>query len=490
MYDDRAGRPNFSFLCRMMKFLAFCVLLFSLAGNLCAQARPNIILILADDLGYGDVGYQGQQKIRTPNIDRMASEGMRFTQLYAGTSVCAPSRASLMTGLHTGHTPIRGNREFNPEGQYPLPDSSLTIATVLRQHGYITGAFGKWGLGYPGSTGTPGKKGFTEFFGYNCQRLAHNYYPDHLWANDEKLELPGNGKKDSIYSADLIHQHALRFLRDNHDHPFFLYLAYTLPHAALQVPNDSVYRNYIAQFGEAAQTPATGPQRSGYAFQPYPHAAFAAMVSRLDRYVGDILREVKELGIADKTLILFTSDNGPHREGGGDPAFFDGSGPFRGIKRDLYEGGIREPFIAVWPGTIRAGSVCNRPAAFWDLFPTFEETAGIPFTGNIDGYSLLPLLKGMDRVARPHDYFYWEFHENGGRQAVHWGKWKGVRLNVNTNPDPPMELYDLSNDPGEQHDVASKHPDIVQHIRTLMIQSHRPNKDWPLTADETHGTKM
>lgn len=473
----------------MIRLLACCLLL--LPGTLLrAQSRPNIILILADDLGYGDVGYQGQQKIRTPNIDRMASDGMRFTQLYAGTSVCAPSRASLMTGLHTGHTPIRGNRGFKPEGQYPLPDSSLTIATVLRQHGYITGAFGKWGLGYPGSTGTPGKKGFTDFFGYNCQSLAHNYYPDHLWVNDELLALPGNKKKDSVYSADLIHQHALRFLRDNREHPFFLYLAYTLPHAALQVPHDSVYRHYIAQFAEPPRSPGAADQRSDYAFEPYPHAAFAAMVSRLDCYVGDILREVKELGIADKTLILFTSDNGPHREGGGDPAFFDGSGPFRGIKRDLYEGGIREPFIAVWPGTIRAGSACNRPAAFWDLFPTFEETAGIPITANIDGYSLLPLLKGLDRVAHPHDYFYWEFHENGGRQAVRWGKWKGICLNVNTNPDPPMELYDLSTDPGEQHDLSSKHPDIVQHIRTLMLESHRPNKDWPLTAYETHRTKI
>ncbi|HEV9038207.1 MAG TPA: arylsulfatase [Puia sp.] len=473
----------------MIRYLA-CFLLFSCSGILRAQTRPNIILILADDLGYGDVGYQGQQKIHTPNIDRMAGEGMRFTEFYAGTAVCAPSRASLMTGLHTGHTPIRGNRGFKPEGQYPLPDSSLTIATVLQQHGYITGAFGKWGLGYPGSTGTPGKKGFTDFFGYNCQTLAHNYYPDHLWINDEKLELPGNLKKDSVYSGDLIHQHALRFLRENHDRPFFLYLAYTLPHAALQVPHDSVYRHYVAQFGESPRAPGAADKRSDYTFEPYPHAAFAAMVSRLDRYVGDILREVKELGIGGKTLILFTSDNGPHREGGGDPAFFDGSGPFRGIKRDLYEGGIREPFIALWPGTIRSGSVCNRPAAFWDLFPTFEETAGLPASKHIDGYSILPLLKGMDRLARQHDYFYWEFHENGGRQAVRWGNWKGVRLGVNTDPDPPIELYDLSKDPGEKENIAAQHPDIVRHIKTIMLGAHLQNKDWPPTADETHGTKM
>ena len=472
----------------MIRYLACWMLLFVCAGGLRAQTRPNIILILADDLGYGDVGYQGQRKIRTPNIDRMATEGVRFTQFYAGTSVCAPSRASLMTGLHTGHTAIRGNRGFQPEGQYPLPDSSLTIATVLKDQGYITGAFGKWGLGYPGSTGTPGKQGFTDFFGYNCQSRAHNYYPDHLWINDQKLELPGNKDKDSVYSADLIHQHALQFLRDHHDHPFFLYLAYTLPHASLQVPDDSVYRHYIKQFGE---TPGIQPfhRVGGYVFEPYPHAAYAAMVSRLDRYVGDILREVKKLGIASNTLILFTSDNGPHQEGGGDPDFFHGSGPFRGIKRDLYEGGIREPFLAVWPGTIKAGSVCNRPAAFWDLFPTFEEVVNTPTTGNIDGYSILPLLKD-NRMARVHDYFYWEFHENGGRQAVRWGNWKGIRLGVNTDPDPPIELYDLSNDPGEKDNVAAQHPDIVQHIRTIMTEAHRPNKDWPLTAGETHGKKM
>jgi arylsulfatase A-like enzyme len=485
----------------MVRYLACCLLLLACIGvlraqprsitahtsSIVAQAHPNIILILADDLGYGDVGYEGQQKIRTPNIDRMAGEGMRFTQFYAGTSVCAPSRASLMTGLHTGHTPIRGNRGFQPEGQYPLPDSSLTIATALQQHGYITGAFGKWGLGYPGSTGTPGKKGFNDFFGYNCQTLAHNYYPDHLWINDRQLALPGNRKSDSVYSADLIHQHALRFLRENSKRPFFLYLAYTLPHAALQVPHDSVYQHYVAQFGEPARTPDPGDKQSDYAFEPYPHAAFAAMVSRLDRYVGDILREVHELGIAGKTLILFTSDNGPHREGGGDPAFFDGSGPFRGIKRDLYEGGIREPFIAVWPGVIKPGSVSKRPAAFWDLFPTFEAIAGMPDTRRIDGYSILPVLKGDDRSATPHEYFYWEFHENGGRQAVRWGNWKGIRLGLNTDPDPPVELYDLSDDPGEQKNVAARHPDIVQHIRTIMKQSHQPNKDWPLTADETGG---
>lgn len=465
-----------------MRPIAFCILLvFSIAAH--AQPRqPNIIFILADDLGYGDVGYQGQQKIHTPNIDQMAADGMRFSYCYAGATVCAPSRASFMTGLHTGHTPIRGNRGFKPEGQFPLPDSSLTIATVLQSHGYVTGDFGKWGLGYPGSAGTPNKKGFADFFGYNCQTLAHNYYPDHLWANAEKIELPGNmpatarssgsstaGSSNRVYSADLIHQHALQFIQANKDHPFFLWLSYTLPHAELQVPHDSVYENYVAQFHDTLR------------------AAYAAMVSRLDRYVGEVRKQVQALGIANNTLILFSSDNGPHREGGNDPAYFNSSGSLRGIKRDLYEGGIREPFVAVWPGTIRPGASSERPFAFWDLFPTFERVADIPVTKNIDGYSILPLLEGHPEKAKQHDYFYWEFHENGGRQAVRWGKWKGVRLKVNTIADPHIELYDLEKDPRETTDIATQHPDIVKHIKELMAQAHRPNKDWPLLVSELNG---
>ena len=447
----------------MRPILFLCsLLLYTIAAQ--AQRHPNIIFILADDLGYGDVGYQGQQKIHTPNIDRMASDGMRFSYCYAGTAVCAPSRASLLTGLHTGHTPIRGNRGFKPEGQYPLADSSLTIATVLQNHGYVTGDFGKWGLGYPGSTGTPNKKGFTDFFGYNCQTLAHNYYPDHLWANTEKIGLDG-----TVYSADLIHQHALNFLHANKDHPFFLWLSYTLPHAELQVPHDSVYANYVAQFHDTLR------------------AAYAAMVTRLDRYVGDIRKTVQALGLTNNPLILFSSDNGPHREGGNDPAYFNSSGSLRGIKRDLYEGGIREPFAAVWPGTIRPGTSSDRPFAFWDLFPTFEQVAGIAPTKNIDGCSILPVLEGHPEKAKRHDYFYWEFHENGGRQAVRWGKWKGVRLNVNTIADPHIELYDLEKDPHEARDISAKHPYVVEHIKKIMTQAHRSNKDWPLLASELNG---
>ena len=425
--------------------------------------QPNIIFILADDLGYGDVGYQGQTKIQTPNIDNLARQGMRFTQFYAGTAVCAPSRASLMTGNHTGHTPIRGNRGFKPEGQFPLPDSTTTIAAILHQHGYNTGIFGKWGLGYPGSGSTPTTKGFTNFFGYNCQTEAHNYYPDHLWDNDKKVDLP-----DHPYSADLIHQHAMQFLRAQKDHPFFLFLTYTIPHANLQEPHDSIYQYYAAKFHESG---------------PAPHTNFATMVSRLDHYVGDIVNQLKVLGLDGNTLILFSSDNGPHREGGGDPEFFNSSGNLRGIKRDLYEGGIRVPFIAVWKDRIRPGSVNNNPTPFWDLFPTFEELAGIPAAQNIDGLSILPTLEGKSG-QKNHPYLYWEFHESGGRQAVRWGKWKGVRLNVNTVDNPTLELYDLTNDPKEQHDVAAQNPTVVRQIEDYMREAHTYNKDWPLLRSE------
>lgn len=387
-----------------------------------------------------------------------------------------------MTGLHTGHTPIRGNRGFKPEGQYPLPDTSLTIASVLQQNGYITGGFGKWGLGYPGSSGIPSKKGFTEFFGYNCQSLAHNYYPDHLWNNDEIVHLDG-----ATYSGDLIQKHALQFIRENKAHPFFLYLAYTLPHAALQVPHDSVYTNYIRQFGEPAKTPNPDAPKTDYTFEPYPHAAFAAMVTRLDRYVGEVVTELQQQGLAANTLIIFTSDNGPHREGGGDPEFFHSGGPLRGIKRDLYEGGMREPFIAVWPGRIKAGVRSDFAGAFWDLFPTFEQVAGVAVTKKIDGYSILPVLRGQPAQAKVHEYLYWEFHENNGRQAVRWGKWKGVRLDVNIVADPLIELYDLEKDPGERQNIAAQHLEIVKRIKGFMAEAHQPNKAWPLLYNETNG---
>ncbi|HSK13911.1 MAG TPA: arylsulfatase, partial [Phnomibacter sp.] len=353
--------------------------------------KPNIILIVADDLGYGDLGCYGQQKIATPNIDRLASQGMRFTQFYAGTSVCAPSRASLMTGLHTGHTPIRGNRGFQPEGQYPLPADAVTFPQVLQQLGYTTAAFGKWGMGFPESTGVPEKQGFDEFYGYLCQSLAHNYYPDHLWHNGVRIDFPFNLQKDSLYAADHIQEKALAFIDQEHERPYFLFLPYTLPHGDLDVPKDTTYWRYVQQFGEAP-LPHPGKLRNAHdRHEPYPHAAYAAMVSRLDRYVGEIVQRVKQSGMANNTLIMFTSDNGPHREDGGDPEFFNSSGGLRGIKRDLYEGGIRVPMIATWPGRIKAG-ITHQTAAFWELAPTFLELGGITNAGTFDGISIVHTL--------------------------------------------------------------------------------------------------
>lgn len=464
--------------------IGLSIFLLSVAG-VHAQARPNIIFILADDLGYGDVGCYGQQKIATPHIDELARHGLRFTQFYAGTAVCAPSRASFMTGLHTGHTAIRGNKGVEPEGQYPLPESARTIARVLQDNGYITADFGKWGLGYPGSSGVPSKQGISIFYGYNCQSLAHNYYPDHLWQNDERVELAANKTGDSIYSADLIHQKALQFLRAPKAQPFFLFLSYTLPHAALSVPHDSVYDHYVGQFNEPARQDNNTRRYEKAAFEPYPHAAYAAMVARLDSYVGEVVREIDRQGMAGNTLIIFSSDNGPHREGGNEPEFFDSDGIYRGIKRDLYEGGIRVPFIASWKGKIKEGTTSDFTGAFCDLFPTFEEVAGIAAAGPaLDGVSILPTLLGKNN-QRQHEYLYWEFHENDGRQAVRWNEWKGVRLNVSKQPNAPMELYNLILDPSEKVNLAARYPLIVKRLDDFMKKAHTPDKNWPLLPDET-----
>lgn len=447
------------------------------------KQAPNIIFILADDLGYGDVGCYGQQKIKTPNIDKLAVSGMRFTQFYAGSTVCAPSRTCFMSGLHTGHTPIRGNRGVKPEGQYPLPDSTVTIAMVLEQAGYATAAFGKWALGFPGSSGVPLKKGFQRFYGYNCQTLAHDYYPDHLWSDDEKVLFPENATEHNNYSADLIHQQALEFLnkQDAHGKPFFMYLPYTLPHADLTVPHDTLYELYVKKFNEKP-LPEPVKEKPGKIFEPYPHAAFAAMVSRLDIYVGEIVAAVQKKGIAYNTLIIFSSDNGPHHEDGGDPEFFNGGGGYKGVKRDLYEGGIREPFIASWKGVIKAGTVNHVPAALWDLFPTFQQLAHLPVSTNIDGLSLVPALLEAHQPVQP--YFYWELHEAGGKQAVRWGTWKGIRLNVFTDANGPIELYNLQTDPAEKNNVADKNPGVVIKIAQMMQEAHVMNKDWPLFKSE------
>jgi arylsulfatase A len=463
------------------RVLLLCMLLMSLLAG--AQQKPNIIFLLADDLGIGDLGCYGQQKIRTPHIDALAKQGMMLTNFYSGSTVCAPCRSSFLTGLHTGHTPVRGNKGMQPEGQYPLPTNTPTIARVLQNNGYTTADFGKWGLGGPGTDGVPLKQGFDIFYGYNCQSLAHDYYPDHLWKNDYKIELPNRGK-DSVYSADLIHQNAMRFLNQEHEKPFFLYLSYTLPHAGLNLPRDSVYWNYVKQFNEPPlkEIPGVKQYESG-PFEPYPHAAYAAMVSRLDTYVGEINRALKQKGIDGNTLFIFTSDNGPHKEGGNDPDFFNSNGIYRGRKRDLYDGGIRAPFIASWKGRVRPNTQSNMLCAIWDMFPTFLDMAGIRFTTPVDGISILPTLGGKG-TQKQHEYLYWEFHEQGGKQAVRWGKWKAIQLKVSLQNDEPIELYDLDTDPSELHNIAAGHPDIVKKMAGFIAQSHVYNKDWPLLRGE------
>ena len=438
---------------------------------------PNIIYILADDLGYGDLGVYGQKNFETPNIDRLAKGGMLFLQHYSGSTVCAPSRSALMTGQHTGHTFIRGNSEkgvtLENEGQYPLATEEITITEVLKEAGYKTGAFGKWGLGYPGSKGDPNFQGFDQFYGYNCQRVAHNYYPTHLWNNQEKEFLEGNdGKTDATYAPELIHQKALSFMVENKEAPFFMFYPSVIPHAELIAPEEymSKYRGkYLPE--KIYIKKVDGYSVGGYNSQEESHAAFAAMVNILDQQVGEILDKVHELGIEENTLILFSSDNGPHLEGGADPDYFDSNGPLRGYKRDLYEGGIRVPMIAYWASKIQPNSTTDHISAFWDFFPTAIEIAGIEKDMNeIDGLSFLPTLLGKEQ--KNHDYLYWEFLKRGGRQAVRMNQWKAVRMNMAKNPDAPIELYRLTDDIGEQNNLAYQYPEVIEKMDSIMIQSH------------------
>jgi arylsulfatase A-like enzyme len=444
-----------------------------------AQSRPNVIVIMVDDMGYGDLGCYGSQKIHTPRIDRMAAEGLRFTDFYSGTSVCAPSRAALMTGMHTGHTAVRGNKEIKPEGQYPLPDSSFTMAELFQAAGYVTGGFGKWGLGSPGSGGDPMHQGFNRFYGYNCQREAHQLYPDHLWSDLQRVSLDNRPGQQRQYAPDLIQEQALSFLSANSGRPFFMYLAYTPPHAALQVPpGDSAFEAYKKIFNEQPQ-PVAEWKGPGYQPNPYPKAAYAAMVSRVDRYVGEVLDLLKARGIDRNTLVMFTSDNGPHKEGGNDPAFFNSGAGFRGVKRSLYEGGMRVPLIARWPAVIKKSGVTGHVSASWDLLPTFADLLKAGTIQGTDGLSMLPLMKGGKGQAA-HAYLYWEFHEENGRQAVRMGNWKGVRQQLIKLPDGPIELYDIKNDPAESIDLSAKHPEIVAQIDRIMKSAHVEHPDFPL----------
>jgi arylsulfatase A len=442
---------------RIIKLLA-CLGLATTAGlaprALAAPARPNVIFILADDLGYGDLGCYGQKHIRTPNIDRLAAEGMRFTQAYSGATVCAPSRCALMTGKHGGHAFIRGNKELPTEGQNPMPADTFTVAHLMKQAGYGTGLIGKWGLGHPDSESIPNKMGFDYFFGYNCQRQAHEYYPPHLWRNTQKVLLEGKS-----YSHDLMAEEALEFVRRHKSQPFFLYLAFTIPHAKMQVPEIGAYEQ------EA---------------WPENLKKMAAMISRLDRDIGRLMALLKELGLDNNTLVTFSSDNGPHAEGGIERKnLFQSAGPLRGIKRDLYEGGIRVPMIARWPGKIRAGVVSAQVWAFWDYLPTMAELTGQKPPAGLDGLSILPAL--LEGKAIEHPPLYFEFHERGFTQAARIGDWKAVRL----APSQPLELFDLKTDLAETQNVAAQHPDVVKRFEDYLKTARVESELWPVREDAT-----
>jgi arylsulfatase A-like enzyme len=442
-----------------------------------AGTPPNVLIVQADDLGYGDLSAYGQARFRTPALDRLAAEGIRFTQYYAGSTVCAPSRTTLMTGLHTGHAWIRGNGGM-PGGDVPLRPEDVTMAEVLGDGGYRTAIIGKWGLGQPGTTGEPNRQGFEYAFGFLDHRHAHRQFTDHLWRNGERVTT--DLARD--YVNDLFTQEAAAFMSRRDPRPFFVYLNYTVPHAELRVPSDSL-AEFHARFPEtpfvnpAADQRPTGARPDaptlGYRSQPEPHAAFAAMIVRMDRDIGRLVDSIRSRGLARQTLVLFISDNGPHEEGGGDPAFFKSTGGLRGIKRDLYEGGIRVPMIAWWPGTIPAGRVSHHPWAHWDVLPTLAEIAGTRAPNGLDGLSMARALRGAPQPT--HDFFYWEFHERGFQQAVRMGRWKALRL----RPADPLELYDLESDPRETRDVAARHADVVATMESYLRTARTESARWP-----------
>lgn len=481
-----------------MQRIHFCVAATWLAlfGGLCfgrqGQAAepprlPNIVFILADDLGYGDLGCYGQQRIQTPHIDRLAREGLRFTDFYAGSTVCAPSRCVLMTGYHTGHAHVRGNAGQSNRAAQILRDQDVTLAEVLQQAGYATALCGKWGLGEEGSSGAPNKQGFDYFFGYLNQHHAHNYYPAYLFRNEERVplknEVPGSGdfgtgvaSQKVDYSADLITAEALAWVEKHStkrpDQPFFLYYAVTLPHANNEAGKQGME---VPDLGQYADTD-----------WPEPQKAHAAMISRLDSDVGRLLKLLERLKLAENTLVFFTSDNGPHAEGGNDPHFNDSNGPLKGIKRDLTEGGIHVPFIARWPGKVKAGQTSDHLGGFQDVLPTLAGLAGVTdaVPEDIDGLSFAPtLLEGSTAKQPQHDYLYWAFYERGGAQAVRKGSLKAIQQPLHA----PMRLYDLSTDLGEEHDLAAERPEDVKELSGLMAKAYVPTELWRLSEAPASG---
>jgi arylsulfatase A len=442
-----------------------------------AASRPNIVLILADDLGPGEVGCYGQKMIRTPNIDKLAAEGMRFTQAYSGSPVCAPSRCSLLTGLHTGHTYIRDNKETPPEGQLPIPADTVTIANVLKDGGYSTACIGKWGLGFIGTTGDPLTHGFDFFYGHNCQAVAHNQYADHLWRNDEKIVLEGNSARNANgaqYTPDLMRDEAIKWLREKKGGAFFLDFATPLPHLSLQAPADAL-KEYQGKLGP--EKPFEPKSKDyGYFACAEPHATYAAMVTRIDDYVGQIMAELKADGLDDNTVVIFASDNGPtFHIGGADSDFFNSTMGLRGRKEEAYEGGIRVPMIIRWPGHVKPETASDFATVLYDLYPTFAELTGTAGAKNIDGVSLVPTMTGTG-AQKEHDYLYWEFASHGGQQAIRKGNWKAVRTGIRKNKSAPVQLYDLASDPNETKDVAAEHPEMAKKLGEMMKKARTPSQ--------------
>ena len=524
--DRSVTIASFERFCSGLLMIAPCLcqavccllLLLSLAVH-AATHRPNVIFILADDLGYGDIGPYGQTKIKTPNLDRMAAEGIRLTQHYSGNAVCAPSRSVLMTGYHPGHAFIRNNRQIDgatpsrvgkpeQEGQYPIPANTYTLAKAFQAEGYQTGGFGKWGLGGPGSTGEPLRQGFARWFGYNCQAVAHNFYPTYLWDDDKVIELknPPFASHDKLtpqedpmkpgsyarfqgtdYSADLITDKALAFVRENQSRPFFLYWPTTVPHVALQVPDDSL-KEYLGRWEDP-------PYPGGKGYLPHftPKAAYAAMITRMDRDIGRMMQLVAELGLDKNTVFIFTSDNGPlngtHQGlGGSDCAFFNSNGGFRDGKGTLYEGGLRVPAIVRWKGTLQPG-VSPRVTGFEDWMPTLLELAGAKarIPGNLDGISFAPTLLRQRQPER--EFLYRELPAYTGQQSIRMGNWKGIRRNLLRDPGPVyrLELYNLATDPAETKDVSAAHSDIVAKMETLMREQRTKSAEFPFPAlDRLH----
>lgn len=445
-----------------------------------SMSKPNIIYIMADDLGYGDLGCYGQTDFRTPNIDKLAAGGMRFTQHYAGASVCMPSRVSWLTGKHQGHASIRGNRM---NISLPPDPADITVARLLKNAGYVTANIGKTGATFSDDGSKVLEKGFDHFFGHASHGAAHRQYPPKMDLEGGTLPLPGNhGYEGASYGNQLLFDDAVRFIQAHKNEPMFIHIAPTIPHPDLNAPPEYVEK-FLGRYDEP-KIEKEDPKKNGYRFTQHPKATFVAMMTFLDDQVGRVVDTLRAEGLEGNTLVIFTSDNGAMNEGYWKESYFNSSGPLRGFKRDLYEGGIRVPHIVYWPGKVKPGTTTDLPSAFWDFLPTSAELVGAKPPADIDGISYLPTMLGDSESQRLHEYLYWEFHEQGGKQAVRWGNWKGVRLQVDKDSNGPIELYHLADDLGETKDVAATQPEVVEKIRSLMQSARTENADFAFSGEK------